>query len=191
MSYIQTGIQQPGIIGLLFYKGSSGKALSNLAQTLLKGPGPLSLQDRETIAAYVSSLNQCSFCYESHAAAAKAYSGINGFPAELNQAIANANRKLKSLLDLAALVQMGGRHVQKQHIDHAKYQGCSDEEIHDAVLIASAFCMFNRYVDGLGTAPAAKEEYVSMGERIVRKGYLYPPLFLRKFVIRQLNRKSP
>ncbi len=72
MTYIQTDVNQPGILDLLFYKGSTGKALSNLAQTILQGPSGLDRGERELIAAYVSSLNDCEFCHNSHAAAAMA-----------------------------------------------------------------------------------------------------------------------
>lgn len=50
MSYIKTDVPQPGIVELLFYKGSTGKALSNLVDTLLHGPSQLSQGERELIA---------------------------------------------------------------------------------------------------------------------------------------------
>ena len=57
-------------------------------------------------------------------------------------------------------------------IEAARAAGATDVEIHDTVLIAAAFCMYNRYVDGLATfAPEAREAYDQMAETIVASGY--------------------
>jgi uncharacterized peroxidase-related enzyme len=194
MAYITTGVDQPGIVELLFYKGPTGKALSNLAHTLLHGPSNLTPGERELIASYVSSLNSCEFCHESHAASANFHLKDGGKAVQLvrtNPVTAPVSEKMKALLAIAALVQKSGREVKASDIEAARKSGASDEDIHDTVLIAAAFCMYNRYVDGLGTRlPADKEEYVPMGKRLATTGYKYPPLFLRKFVIRMMNRKK-
>lgn len=193
MAYINTGVNQPGIIELLFYKGSTGKALSNLAETLLRGPSDLTSGERELIASYVSKLNDCNFCHDSHSAAANAHLGDNGNTVScvisgVDEAPVSA--KMKALLKIAARVQKSGREVTMADVEFAKKSGASDQDIHDTVLIAAAFCMFNRYVDGLGTTPASKDEYPAMGDRLAKKGYKYPPMFMRWFVIRMLNRKA-
>lgn len=193
MTYIATNIQQPGIVELLFYKGTSGKALSNLAHTILHGPSPLGKGDRELIASYVSYLNECEFCHESHCASANAHYGdegkvVNAVKKDLESA--PVSNKMKSLLKIAGQVQKSGRHVTKEYIDAAKNAGALDEEIHDTVLIAAAFCMYNRYVDGLGTRlPADNEAYAPMGKRMAKSGYKYPPLFLRKLVVKMMNKR--
>jgi len=80
--------------------------------------------------------------------------------------------KLRALLAIAHHVQQGGKNVTAEDIDKARGTGATDKEIHDTVLIAAAFCMYNRYVDGLGTwAPKENEAYVEMGERIAQHGY--------------------
>jgi len=192
MTYITTDIPQPGIVELLFYKGTTGKALSKLAQTLLHGPSPLSSGERELIASYVSSLNQCEFCHESHSASANVHLKDQGAAVsaiKLNMTGAPVSEKMKALLQIAARVQKGGKEVRPVHIEEAKKAGASDEDIHDTVLIAAAFCMYNRYVDGLGTnLPDSKEEYEDMGQRMAKVGYKYPPLFLRKYVVRQMKK---
>ena len=69
-------------------------------------------------------------------------------------------------------MQRGGTAVTPATVAAAREAGASDVEIHDAVLIAAAFCMFNRYVDGLGTwAPHDRADYLPMAERIVESGY--------------------
>lgn len=194
MTYIDTGINQPGITELLFYKGPTGKALSNLAHTLLHGPSNLSPGERELIASYVSKLNNCEFCHESHSASANVHFNDNGNTVKCvisDPASAPVSDKIKALLTIASKVQKSGREVTEEDVSRAKDRGASDEDIHDTILIASAFCMYNRYVDGLGTnLPTDKKEYQPMGVRLAKKGYKYPPLFMRKFVIKMLNRKS-
>lgn len=192
MTYIKTGINQPGIVELLFYKGTTGRALSNLAQTLLHGPSGLSSGERELIASYVSKLNDCEFCYNSHSAAANAHFNDDGeivrnVAAGVNEAPISG--KMKALLSIAGKVQQSGKAVSPEDINLAKEQGADDQDIHDTVLIAAAFCMYNRYVDGLGTIPAREDEYAAMGQRLAKKGYKYPPLFLRKFVIWMMGKK--
>jgi len=192
MTHINTGIKQPGIVELLFYKNSTGNALSNLAHALLIEASPLSSGDRELIASYVSYLNECEFCHLSHSAAANAHLGDNGKTVGCvieNIDTANISDKMKQLLKIAGKVQKSGKQVKKEDIDEAKLKNATDEEIHDTVLIAAAFCMFNRYVDGMGTTPAKKEEYAEMGRRMA-KGYKMPPNFLKKFIIKIMNRKA-
>ena len=194
MTYIRTDIPQPGIVELLFYKGTTGKALSKLAHTLLHGPSPLSKGERELIAGYVSRLNGCEFCSDSHCASADAHFDDGGKTTSFVQTDimqAPVSDKMKALLKVAARVQAGGREVLPEHIEEARNAGASDEDIHDTVLIAAAFCMYNRYVDGLRTnLPENKEEYVEMGKRMAGTGYKYPPLFLRKWVIRSFQKKA-
>ncbi len=194
MTFIKTDIPQPGIVELLFYKGPTGKALSNLAQTLLHGPSLLSPGERELIASYVSNLNRCEFCHESHSASFNAHVNDDGQIVELvksNPEKAPLSDKMKALLRIAGKVQKSGREVTAEIIEDARLAGATDEEIHDTVLVAAAFCMYNRYVDGLGTnLPETRHEYVAMGKRMARTGYKYPPLFLRKFIIRRMRKSN-
>jgi len=194
MTYIKTGIDQPGIVELLFYKGATGNALSNLAHTLLHGPSTLTSGERELIASYVSKLNNCEFCHESHSAAANAHLNDNGHAVSCiisNLDEAPVSEKMKTLLRIAAKVQKSGHEVKPEDIAAAKTAGATDEEIHDAVLIAAAFCMYNRYVDGLGTnLPKDKSEYLPMGKRLTEVGYKYPPVFMRKFVLWMMGRQK-
>ncbi len=165
----------PGIVGLLNYRPETARPLLDLAETLLRGQSSLSSGDREIIAASVSYWNQCHFCHTSHAAAAAAHlkSGL-GLIDEIKAGFPNTpiSEKLKTLLHIAHQVQRNGKNVTDEDIAAAREQGATDSEIHDAVLIAAAFCMYNRYVDGLGTwAPVANEAYIEMGERMAHVGY--------------------
>ncbi|MEO5645196.1 MAG: carboxymuconolactone decarboxylase family protein [Bacteroidia bacterium] len=195
MTYISTNIPQPGILELLFYKGPSGSALSNLAHTILKGPSPLTSGERELIASYVSWLNNCEFCHKSHSASANEHLGDSGKAVACivkDPDTAPVSEKMKQLLKIAGKVQISGRHVTPELIDNAKKAGATDEEIHDTVLVAAAFCMFNRYVDGMNTSlPEKDEDYKDMGKRLANKGYKYPPFFLRGLVRRIMRKDAP
>jgi len=165
----------PGIVGLLNFRPETAKPLLVLAETLLRGPSSLTSGEREIIAASVSYWNQCHFCHTSHAAAAAAHlktglSLIDDIKAGLPET--PVSEKLRALLHIAHQVQKNGKNVTDEDVAAAREFGATDSEIHDTVLIAAAFCMYNRYVDGLGTwAPAANEAYKEMGERMAHIGY--------------------
>ena len=165
----------PGIVGLLNYRPETARPLLDLAETLLRGPSSLTSGEREIIAASVSYRNGCHFCHTSHAAAAAAHLGSGlGLIDEIKAGLPNTpvSDKLRTLLTIAHHVQKGGKNVTEEDIAAARTQGATDQEIHDTVLIAAAFCMYNRYVDGLGTwAPGPNEAYAEMGERMAHVGY--------------------
>ncbi len=176
MAHIELGNDYPGIRGLLAYRPETAGPLSDLCEVLLRGENSLSRGERELIAAHVSRLNECDYCSNAHGAYAAAQ--LPGGAAQVEQAIGGAPGapdKLRSLLDIAGLVQAGGRMVAEEAIAKARAAGASDVEIHDTVLIAAAFCMYNRYVDGLGAVgPEDPRQYAANADRIVRFGYQLP-----------------
>jgi uncharacterized peroxidase-related enzyme len=169
----------PGIRGLLAFRPETGRSLSALADALLVGESPLTRGERETIAAFVSSRNDCVFCAESHAAAARHLMGdehgsVDAVLADAERAPVNA--KLSALLVIAGKVQRSGRLVTQTDVAAARAAGATDRDIHDTVLIAASFSMFNRYVDGLATlAPSEPAAYVEMGRRMAESGYAPRP----------------
>jgi uncharacterized peroxidase-related enzyme len=178
MPYITLNSDEPGIRGLLRFRPETGRPLSELAEVLLRGPGTLSRGERELIAAHVSALNGCEYCTASHSACAAAQLP-GGLPlveqARTDPAAAPLPAKLQSLLVIAAAVQQSGLSVTAGQVADARAAGATDLEIHDTVLIAAAFCMFNRYVDGLGTvAPQDPAAYAAGARRLIAEGYLPP-----------------
>jgi uncharacterized peroxidase-related enzyme len=176
MAFINLENDLPGIRGPMQYSPETGKALNELAEILLHDDNnTLSRGDREMIGAYVSSLNDCFFCQNVHGAMAQHYYACD------MQFIDNIKRdyqsmpvpdKLKALLSIAGSVQKGGKYVTTCQVEHARSLGATDKEIHDTVLIAAAFCMFNRYVDGLNTwAPQDRQVYVNRAPMRAKDGY--------------------
>lgn len=178
MPHIRLPAGVPGIRSLVLFRPDTGKHLYALAQVLLRGPSTLTEAERELIAAYVSSLNECGFCMNSHAAAARCLladkqSQVNDV---LSGNLSGMSDKMKQLMNIAAKVRVSGKAVNEEDIHQAKKEGATDLEIHDTVLIAATFSLFNRYVDGLQTlTPVSAGEYEEMGKRMVEKGY-QPPL---------------
>ncbi|WP_353069188.1 peroxidase-related enzyme [Tunturibacter empetritectus] len=154
----------------------TAKPLNELAEALLHAPNSLPQGDRELIATYVSYLNDCYFCQTVHGSIAAACLNDDH---ELVKRVkvdfhgADISEKLKALLVIAAKVQKGGKQVSANDIEAAREQGATDMEIHDTVLIAAAFCMYNRYVDGLDTwQPRDEELYRQRGKKTAQEGYV-------------------
>jgi uncharacterized peroxidase-related enzyme len=163
MAHIELDNPLPGMSGLVAYRPDTGKLISQMADTLLRGEGELSPGERELIATHVSELNKCKFCASSHGAVAAAQ-----LPEDHRH-----TPKLLALLDIAAATAESGKSVTAELVAKAREEGASDREIHDTVLIAAMFCMANRYVDGLATwAPDEPEAYAAMAQRIVVNGYI-------------------
>ena len=176
MAYIDLQNDLPGIRGPMVYRPETGTILNELAEILLHDENnTLSRGDREMIGAYVSSENDCFFCQHVHGAMAQHYYKCDTpFIDQVKKDFQSADisEKLKSLLTIAGSVQKGGKHVTREQIDNAKSLGATDREIHDTVLIAAAFCMFNRYVDGLNTwAPTDRQIYIDRAPMRAREGY--------------------
>ena len=168
----------PGIRSLAAYRPDTGAALYALAEALLRGDSSFTQADAELIATFTSSLNECTFCTCSHAAAARYL--FNTDKAVVDAVIADYHtasitEKMKALLTIAKCVQQDARTVSSDIVANARLLGASDREIHDTVLIAATFCMFNRYVDGLATVtPTDPSVYEPMGERMGTLGYVPP-----------------
>ena len=178
MAHIKVPDNLPGILGPMAISPETAKALRELAEVLLRGPNTLTSGEREIIATYVSSQNDCCFCQLSHGAAAAEHLGGNYELIDRikqNFGTAEISEKLRALLAIAGKVQKGGKHVTGEDVERARQQGATDKEIHDTVLIAAAFCMYNRYVDGLGTwQPTDPKVYREMGRSMADAGYLKP-----------------
>ncbi len=179
MAYIPVPEGVPGIRSLVLFRPETGKHLYDLAQVLLRGESPLAEAERELIAAYVSSQNNCKFCMMSHAAASRELFGNRRETVDcvLEEDFdkAELSLKMRSLLKIAGKVAKSGKSVTQADIDDARKNGANDRDLHDTVLIAAAFCMYNRYVDGLASlTPDDPAAYVEMGVRLATKGYVPP-----------------
>jgi uncharacterized peroxidase-related enzyme len=176
MPHIALPEHLPGIRAAMAFRPETAQPLNDLVEALLTAPNSLTPAERELIATHVSAKNDCYYCATIHGAVAAAHLGGDE---ELVRQVktgfehAAVSPKLKALLNIAGKVQRGGKHVNKEDVARARAEGATDVEIHDTVLIAAAFCMFNRYVDGLATVqPRDEEMYRQRGKMVARDGYV-------------------
>ncbi len=176
MPHINLPEGAPGITGPMIAYAATEKHLNGLAEELLRGESQLTTGEREMIAAYVSSGNECTFCANTHAATARHLLGEQR--ATMDAVLAGADNApvselMRSLLAIAGKVRADGRSVTAEDVARARAAGAEDKTIHDTVLIAAAFSMFNRYVDGLATfTPQEPEVYDQIGGMLAEQGYL-------------------
>ncbi|MEV4455232.1 peroxidase-related enzyme [Microbispora sp. NPDC049633] len=172
--YIALATDEPGVRGLFRFRPEAALPMNQLVDVLLRGDGTLGRGERELIGAYVSALNRCRFCFHTHAAFAavrlpEGMDLVEQVLADLDTA--PVTPKMRALLRIAASVQRSGRDVTEEQVAAARAEGATDLEIHDTVLIAAAFCMFNRYVDGLGTVASDDPEHYLERARLTQ-GYV-------------------
>ena len=175
MAHIDLPEGLPGIRGPMALRPETTKPLNDFVEVLMRAENSLSRGERELIATHVSYLNDCFFCQNAHGGLAQHYFGCDLEQMDkmkIDPHSASISEKMKALLSIAGSVQKGGKHVTTEQIEKAKNVGATDLEIHDTVLIAAAFCMFNRYVDGLGTwAPQDRMFYVNRAKARAEEGY--------------------
>lgn len=175
MPHINLDKNLPGMRSLMAFRPETAEPINQLAEVLLRDNEGLSRAERELIGAYVSQENNCFYCHKSHAEIACIYLGgdyniVDKIMSDYKTA--PITDKLKALLNIAGKVKESGKAVTPDDVAAAKECGASDKDIHDTVLIAAAFCMFNRYVDGLATlTPADMSSYPLRAKQVAEKGY--------------------
>ena len=171
----------PGIRAAMAYRPETARPLNELVEILLHDRNhSLTPGERELIAAFVSYRNRTHYCHSIHGAIAAVHLQQEcGATEDLVSAVkqdferAGISPKLKALLAIAAKVQIDGKLVTVRDIARARDEGATDLEIHDTILITAAFCMYNRYVDGLATVqPNDPELYRSRGRMVAQGGYV-------------------
>lgn len=174
MPHIALPVELPGMAGPHTFKPDTAATLKAFTQQLLRGPSSLTVAERETVAAHVSVRNECAFCASTHTAIAVRTSGDREMvcAAIAEPATAPLADRMRALLAIAGKVQHSGEDVTPSDIERARAAGAVDEDIHDTVLVAAAFCMFNRYVDGLAAStPTDPAVYEMIGQHLAENGY--------------------
>jgi uncharacterized peroxidase-related enzyme len=176
MPHIALDPDLQGIRAAMAFRPETARPLNALVEVLLTGPSTLTRGERELIATFVSSRNCTHYCHSIHGMIAAAHLGgdeatVKQVKTDFTQA--RISPKLKALLAIAGKVQKDGKLVTSADVEAARAEGATDLEIHDTVLIAAAFCMYNRYVDGLDTVqPDDEGLYRERGKRVARDGYV-------------------
>jgi len=176
--------EYPGILAAMMISPALAAPLRALADMLLVKPfagSTLNRADREMIATAVSAGNDCFYCMDTHGAFATALlqeHGLSGSTAEARTEALKSGRvsalseKLQALIGVAMVVREHGRKLRSVDVESARDAGATDEDVQLAVLIASAFCMYNRMVDGLrARTPADVSAHYARAKQIAQFGY--------------------
>lgn len=130
----------------------AGKLLSQYHQQILRGHSPLSVGDRELIAAYVSGLNSCNFCHGTHLAAAELFGVSRDLVLTLieDPNLGAAPEKLRALLAYARKLTLDHNRMTAEDAQKVFDAGWSERALHDLILVAATFNFMNRFVHGHG-----------------------------------------
>jgi uncharacterized peroxidase-related enzyme len=175
----------PGITAAIRLTPGLGIHLRGLADELLvlDFPGAtLSRAEREMIAAATSAANDCFFCMDSHAAHATALlelSGVTELVPVLDEIKLGSSEglddKMRALLEIARTVRGEARDLTAADVAAAQAAGATDADVQLAVLIAAAFSMYNRMVEGFrAKTPPSVEAYRGRASEIAEYGYSVP-----------------
>lgn len=139
----------------------TARPLLEYHEVLLRGPSPLSVGERELIAAYVSELNGCDYCHRIHSATAEHF-GV--------QATAADDERLRPLLRYVGKLTRSPAAVNDADAEEVFAAGWDEQALHDAVSVCALFNFMNRLVEGLGIS--ADETYVAHSScRLAAGGY--------------------
>jgi uncharacterized peroxidase-related enzyme len=151
---------------------ATARPLLDYQQALLRGPSPLSVAERELIAAYVSGLNACRYCQGVHAVAAQAVGiGEETLAALLTDVTtAPVAEPMKPILRYVGKLTLTPAKITQEDAEAVLAAGWQEQALHDAVAVCALFNMMNRLVDGLGIT--AGEDYFRVAaRRLVGGGY--------------------
>jgi uncharacterized peroxidase-related enzyme len=146
--------------------------LLELHEALLRGPSPFSVAERELIAAYVSGLNDCSYCHGVHTATAEAF----GLPAGLLEAALSdldgspVDERLKPVLRYVGKLTQSPARITPADAEPVFAAGWTEQALHDAIMVCALFNLMNRMVDGHGIRADA-DYYPVSGQRLHDRGY--------------------
>ncbi|MES0175378.1 carboxymuconolactone decarboxylase family protein [Mesorhizobium sp. M0006] len=174
----------PGILAAMMISPDLASVLRSLADTLLVKPFPgatLTRSDRELIATAVSAGNDCFYCMDTHAAFAEALLQHEGCGASRSRDLTDdlklglltgLSAKMRYLIRIALIVRDSGRKLASRNVAAAIQSGASNADVQLAVLIASAFCMYNRMVDGFrARTPSDPAVFQERAQQIAVFGY--------------------
>jgi uncharacterized peroxidase-related enzyme len=147
---------------------------TEFCERLMRGPSALEPAERELLGAYVSSLNRCEYCQDVHAEAVRAYgvapAVIEALRAELPHP--DISPRVRTLAQLARRATLEPTRVVDEDFEACRAQGCDEDSILDALLVASLFNFMNRLVSALGIEADAAY-LAAAGPRLRDHGYLF------------------
>jgi uncharacterized peroxidase-related enzyme len=172
----------PGILAAIRLTPGLGIHLRGLADELLVNDFPgatLERAEREMLATAVSAANDCFYCMDSHGAFANALLErsetleLAPLVDEIKLGSSEGfDDKMRALLEIARTVRRAPRELTAADVAVARAAGATDADVQLAVLIAAAFSMYNRMVEGFRarTLPSP-DAYAARATEIAAHGY--------------------
>jgi uncharacterized peroxidase-related enzyme len=153
------------------FNTGTARPLIEYHEALLRGESPLSVAERELIAAFVSATNACAYCEGAHTAAAAQF-GVE--PELVRQLIddlggAPIAEGMRPVLAFARKLTQTPSRVRQSDVDAVRAAGWSERAVYDIVQVTALFNFMNRFVEGLGLN-AIPEHFAGTGERLAN-GY--------------------
>lgn len=161
-----------GVRHILALNPAAGRALIEFHSAALRSDSQLTAKDKELIAAYVSGLNACQYCYGVHKETAMAFgvpeSLIEALLADLDSAPVDA--RLKPVLAYAKVLTLAPTRALQSHVDEILAAGWTERDLHDAILTTCLFNFMNRLLEGHGVKGSA-DLYQARGQALQASGY--------------------
>jgi len=150
----------------------SARPLMDYHQALLRGPSPLSVAERELIAAYVSGLNACRYCHGVHTATARAFGIGEGTLGALLADVTTAPvaEQMKPILRYVGKLTLAPAKITHEDAEAVLAAGWEEQALHDAVAVCGLFNMMNRLVEGLGIT-AGEDYFQTAAGQLAGAGY--------------------
>lgn len=151
---------------------TTSRPLLEYHEALLRGPSPLSVPERELIAAFVSGLNACSYCHGVHEATAREFGVAEDLVVRLLGDVDSApiDERLKPMLRYVKKLTLDPAKMTQADADAVFAAGWSDRALHDAVSVCALFNFMNRLVEGHGIK-ASPDYFGSAAKRLREGGY--------------------
>jgi uncharacterized peroxidase-related enzyme len=173
MPYFSALGADAGVRDILKMNRAAGRALVQFHEAVLRQPSPLTIAERELIAALVSGLNSCRYCYGVHARTATELGGDEAQIAALVSDIDSADvaPKMRPLLRFARKLTLNPASIRRTDAAEVFAAGWNEQALHDAILVTCLFNFMNRLVDGHGVEGSGAL-YEQRGQQLAAGGYL-------------------
>lgn len=151
---------------------ATAKPIVDYHEILMRGPSPLTVGQRELIAAYVSGLNECGYCHGVHTATAEAFGVQPGLLTALLTDLDTAPvaDDIRAVLAYVGKLTTSPGRLSDADAERVFAAGWDERALHDAVLVCALFNFMNRMVNGLGIT-ADQDYYTLSGNRLHDVGY--------------------
>lgn len=168
-----SGQPLPDAAKIVFYRPDFyGEHAKTFTQQAMRGPSAWSVADRELMAAYVSKVNECTFCIGAHTATATQASGDEGRVAAVLDDLetASVEEPLRATLRVLGVLTRDGT-VGADEMRKALDAGATPGQLADALAVCASFNTTNRLADAFGFEIPSAEGFAAGAKYLLKRGY--------------------